>query len=160
MNPDDSLHFVWNVAAFIEAYALPPTFVLQIIRSVAWPKMSSGFVVISLAMTTYVRTWHRAARRVFNAFNCTHGAGIQRELGLIYHLVYWATKTTITFYSFLLTSVRDASAKRVLGSTMYNEHHYVSAWKLYCSREVSHVEKLQNVRLCEFLRAVESRVCE
>lgn len=103
-----------KVTALTRMDALAPATALQIAQTVGWPKVALGFPIALPDITMYVRMWHRVARNVFSTYDITHGAEIQRELGVLNHPVYWACKATITFYGSLLTTHRDPFVRKIV----------------------------------------------
>ena len=120
--PSEMLKIVAKLKALTRADALTGAAALHMVRGIAWPKIGLGFAVALPDVSIYVRMWHRAARTAVGTFNATHGVEVQRELGLLYHPLHWASRETVSFYSSALTTTRDPLLKVVLVAQMVQSH--------------------------------------
>jgi hypothetical protein len=95
---------------------LPPTQCLQMIRAIAWPRISLGMNVVAPDPAHFVRKWHEVARGILATYNSVHGAEMQRELGYLYHPLWWMIKALVTFYSTWFKMQRDPHVSGILKS--------------------------------------------
>jgi hypothetical protein len=93
---------------------IAPAPALQILRSVAWAKLSHGAAVTLPDGATLTFSWLRAAREVLCTFNQVHRAEVMKELGLLYHPLAWLCRAVIRVYGTALTTDRDPLLQRVL----------------------------------------------
>jgi hypothetical protein len=155
---EDLLKDLGNIYAISNIDALSPAMVLQIIRSISWTKISIGFAIVLPETTTYVRYWHRVTRRILRTFDCTHGAEIQKELGLLYHPLYWICKDIITFYGTLFTENKDAFLINVLNETIKPEHPMLIKLENVLSPTGITWQELKNTPVKDCLRKAKARM--
>ena len=87
---------------------------LQMIRAVAWPKISIGANIVLPDPAEFVRKFHASARSIFNCYDTTHGAEMQRELGYLFSPFWWIIKAAVTFYSEWHKAKRDKTTAAIL----------------------------------------------
>lgn len=155
---EELLKDLGSIYAVTDIDALSPALALQIIRSISWTKISLGFAVALPETTTYVRYWHRVARRIFHAFDCTHGVEIQKELGLLYHPLYWICKDIITFYGTIFSEKKDTFLINILQENIKQGHPLHTRLEKILSPTGITWHELQNIPVKDCLRKAKARM--
>jgi len=109
--PDEFLRHTARLYS-LSANGLPPAVVLSVLYAKAWPRVALGLEVCLPDLSTYCRAWQRAARRVLQTYHTSHGAEVQRDLGLLNHPVWWLARSFVSFFSKSLSG-RDVYFRRI-----------------------------------------------
>lgn len=122
VEPEELFACAGSLTAISRADGLPPATVLATIRAVGWPKVALGLTVALPELCVYVRRWQAVGRQVLCTYRRAHGVEVQRELGLLYHPVYWMCRALVQFYGNAHDVKRDPYLAKVVREVLIEGH--------------------------------------
>lgn len=123
INADEFLKTWKAIRSTMSVRGLSPGASLQVLRTLAYGRVSHGVVVTLPCAAELTNNWLRAARQILCTYEQVHRWEVQRELGLLYHPIAWLCWSIIQFYGTVLSTKRDPVLKRVLLETVASPNH-------------------------------------